>query len=260
MMAQFIHATSLERLDSQRADLRRSLTKADGLRAVIFDSFLTASECREYADTAYMLQSYWRAGTLQGEYTLGRAWYTSIDNREVVDYFDESDYLNRIIRQSFPGLIEKILHFCQRWTDCKNVGIRSGWAGPGIVVFHPSSSLTAKRGGSVHIDYEGLSKRMLDAAVHPPEVYSFMLPLQMPVNGGHLRTWPEVYRRYHHERYLREICKPEGKTRLVPYSVGSLCGIYSLRIHQIEPFRGKDDRVILTFHLGKLDGQWCIWF
>lgn len=249
---------TLEEVSIQQETLRKQLKVADGLRSIIVKDILSPAECEELVERTYQLQSHWRAGTSPGEFTFGRSFYTSFDNRDVMDYFDEAPGLNAVLQTNFPWLMPKIFNFCHQFTQNTEVTIREGWAGPAIVIFHAGGT-TSKEGGSVHIDFEGASRRLLDQP-GGLEKYSFMLPLQLPQKGGNLRTWPEVYKQYHHDRYLCEITSPQGECKIVAYSVGSIIGLYSLRIHEIEPFESTIDRVILTFHLAQINGAWKLWF
>jgi len=253
-----LFTTTLDELSEHKTEIREKIREESGLPGLVVENFLSREECEEILQGVYTLEPYWRSGTCEGEFTLGRSWYTSIDNREVMDYFDEAPALNQLLQTTFPGLMARILAFGKTMVGHDNVQFRPGFAGPGIVVFKAHCT-TAESGGSCHIDYEGLSKHQMDAR-DGVEIFSFMLPLSLPEKAGGLRVWPEVYERFRHNRYFEEIEEPEGEKFIIPYCVGNLFGIHSLRVHQIEPFGGEKDRVVVTFHLAQLDGQWSIWF
>lgn len=253
-----LFTTSMDQLRQHTAEIRKGIREANGIPGVVVENFLSPDECAEILRGVYILEPYWRRGTYDGDFILGRSWYTAIDNREIMDYFDEAPFFNQLIRDSFPELLEKIMAVARTLTNQEEVQIRPGWAGPGITIFRPPSC-TAETGGSCHIDYDGISKRMVDVP-EGLEMFSFMLPISMPEDAAGLYVWPEIYQRFHHKRYFDEILDPEGERFTIPYSVGNLLGIHSLRVHQIEPFDGDIDRVVVTFHLGKLDGKWIVWF
>lgn len=250
--------TQIDTLEKDSLELRHGLQQPNGLHGVLFQNFLSKEECAELLTGVYTLRPYWRQGTQDGEYTLGRVWYTALDNRDVIDYFEEVSGFNALIDQSFPGLIPQILDFSRKFAANDSIKIRPGFAGPGFVIFTPRS-LTAKEGGAIHIDCEGLSTRMLDVP-GGAEVYSLMISIQLPEEGGFLRTWPDYYQPSQKDKYLNDIDIPLGRMEIVPYEVGGISVISSPRVHQIEPYSGCLDRVILTFHLGKIDNEWLVWF
>lgn len=253
-----LFTTTIDQFGQHTDEIRKDIREANGILALAVEDFLSPDECAEILRGVYVLEPYWRSGTYEGDSILGRSWYTAIDNREVMDYFDEAPAFNRLIQDTFPELIEKIMAFARTMTNQEEVQVRPGWAGPGFTIFRPPSC-TAETGGSCHIDYDGLSKRMVDVP-EGLEMFSVMIPISMPEDAAGLYVWPEVYQRFQHKRYFNEIEDPEGERFTVPYSVGKLICIHSLRIHQIEPFNGDIDRVVITFHLGKLDGKWNLWF
>ncbi len=53
----------------------------------------------------------------------------------------------------------------------------------------------------------------------------------------------------------------ERPSTLVEYGVGELCVFDSYRLHQIQPFGGRRDRVSVTAHAAEVEpNQWEVWF
>jgi hypothetical protein len=129
---------------------------------------------------------------------------------------------------------------------------RAGWCGPGVHIF-PSGGYIAKHGGDVHFDTEGLTDEQNEART---PALSFVLMLQPPEDGGGLGVWDQLFAGDEHPAKPG----PEVASAIVPYEAGDLVVIDSFRLHQIQPFGGRIDRVSVTAHVVLVEGAWEVWF
>jgi hypothetical protein len=225
---------------------------------VVFRQFFSTAESRSITDTIYNLKESWYPNYGGEQYSLGRVWSTHIDDGITDDYFRGAEESKGMIESHFPGLYDKIRTFFSLVQHGEPVVLRTGWAGPGFVVF-PAHGRCADIGGDIHYDWEGLSAEQFNDPA--AEAYSFISMLQKPQVGGGLRLWDMFYDRVcKREELAPKASAPAVDSLTVDYQIGDLLVIDSFRLHQIQPFSGDIDRICLTFHAARYQDGWHIWF
>lgn len=185
------------------------------------------------------------------QFSLGRAWYTHLEQDRADAYFRDTTDSDARVEAACPGLQQAMRDLASRALGV-DVVQRAGWCGPGVHVF-PAGAHVASSGGDVHFDTEGLTPAHAEARA---PAFTFVLMLQPPRSGGGLRVWDVRYRGT--EAYEDEDLERDAVT--AGYAVGDLVVIDSYRLHQIQPFRGKIDRISATCHVAFTAGAWESWF
>jgi hypothetical protein len=185
------------------------------------------------------------------QFTLGRAYYTHLEEDREDEYFAGAAASDTHVRGVAPGLQEHLLAAASALLDAP-VFPRVGWCGPGVHIF-PAGGEVARRGGEVHFDTEGLRPPQLERRV---PAMTFVLMLQPAQVGGGLRVWNATYEGDDLPR------KPDPRVDVtqIAYELGELVVIDSYRLHQILPFRGNADRISATMHACLDGGSWEAWF
>jgi hypothetical protein len=210
---------------------------------------LPSDECRALVRRVYAARAEWTSNFAGVQFTLGRAWYTHLEEDREDAYFEGAAASNACVERHLPGMQGKVLELV-RGLAGGPVTLRPGWCGPGVHVF-PAGSEVAKVGGAVHYDTEGLTDAQIEARA--PAI-SFVLMLQPATTGGGLRVWERFYEGDDFPSI------PEAPSERVDYSPGELVAFDSYRLHQILPFGGDVDRISITVHIVKNDGAWEAWF
>ena len=211
---------------------------------------LTPAECARWLRGVYQARADWTPCFDAVQFTLGRAYYTHLEEDRADAYFAAARASDALVERSLPGLQARVRELLVDLVGA-SVAQRPGWCGPGLHIF-PGGQWLSEHGGDVHFDTEGLLEEQL-AARAPAK--SVIVMLQPPVRGGGLRVWTNVYEGddevAEHER---------GPSVIVDYAAGDLVAIDSYRLHQIQRFEGARDRVSITAHLVHSDGGWQTWF
>jgi hypothetical protein len=211
---------------------------------------LSPEECERWTRAVYAARADWTPCFEGVQFTLGRAWYTHLEEGRADEYFREAPVSDARVERALPGLKARFGALMSELVAAP-VYRRAGWCGPGVHVF-PAGAWLSRHGGDVHFDTEGLLPDELEGRA--PAV-SVVLMLQAPARGGGLRVW--------NARYTGddEVDEPErGASLLVDYAAGDLVAIDSYRLHQIQPFEGTRDRISVTAHLVRRHGRWSAWF
>jgi len=223
----------------------------EGHLAVVYRGAITREECEAFVDCVYEAREHWIENFGGASYTLGRAYYTDLEQDREASYFDLAEESNATVERVAPGLASRVYDLfgaaVGAWVEQ-----REGWCGPGVHVFPPLGGV-ARDGGDIHYDIEGL----LDAevAVRAPAV-TCVLMLQPAEFGGGLRVWDQIARG--DERV--QLPEPGVKSEIVHYAPGDLVVIDSYRLHQIMPFGGASERVSATAHAVWTGKRWEVWF
>ncbi len=199
----------------------------------------------------YEARASWIDDFGKAQHSLGRAWYTHLEQGRTGEYFAKAAESDALVERSCPGLQASMLAMASRAISA-GVVRREGWCGPGVHVF-PAGGLCARRGGDIHFDAEGLTPA--HARERAPAV-TLVLMLQPAETGGGLRVWDVLYRgsdAYEDEDLERE-------SAIAEYGIGDLVIMDSYRLHQIQPFGGARDRISATCHLAFVAGRWEAWF
>lgn len=185
------------------------------------------------------------------QFSLGRAWYTHLEQGRASEYFGAVRESNATVERVCPGLQDTMRALASHVVGAPVVA-RPGWCGPGVHVF-PAGALVSKRGGDIHFDTEGLTPA--HASDRAPAL-TLVLMLSPPESGGELCVWDVRYvgtDAYEDEDLVR------AKVTC-GYAAGDLVVIDSYRLHQIQPFSGSLDRISATCHAAFVAGQWETWF
>jgi hypothetical protein len=211
---------------------------------------LGTEECASWTRAVYAARAHWTPCFEGVQFTLGRAWYTHLEEGHTEDYFQRRAASDELFERAVPGLRRRLTVMMEDLVGAP-VAPRTGWCGPGIHVF-PAGGWLSRHGGDVHFDTEGLLPDELEARA---PALSLILMLQPPVRGGGLRVWDT---RYDGDDEVPE--RERGPSFLIDYAAGDLVVLDSYRLHQIQPFTGDRDRISLTAHLVRHDGRWSTWF
>jgi hypothetical protein len=228
-----------------------ALGRLSGCLALRCPGVLSGEECTDYVDRVYRARGEWVANFDGQQFTLGRAWYTHLEEGREHEYFSNAGASDAAMTRTVAGLQERML---AKVADLVGGPVvrREGWCGPGVHIF-PAGGEVARRGGEVHFDTEGLREAQIAQRV---PALTFVLMLQPPEVGGGLRVWDRTYEGDDFPR------KPDPSVPVarVEYELGELVVIDSYRLHQILPFRGGADRVTATVHAACEGPVWEAWF
>jgi hypothetical protein len=211
---------------------------------------LAPDECARLTRAVYGARAHWTPCFGGVQFTLGRAWYTHLEEGREDEYFRQAPSSDALVERALPGLQARFGALMSELVGA-TIHRRAGWCGPGVHVF-PAGAWLSRHGGDVHFDTEGLLPEEIEGGA--PAV-SVILMLQPPVRGGGLRVWDARY------AGDDEVAEPDrGSSLLVDYAAGDLVAIDSYRLHQIQPFGGGLDRISVTAHLVRRHGSWSSWF
>jgi hypothetical protein len=219
--------------------------------AVVYRAAITRDECEAFVDCIYEARAEWIENFGGASYTLGRAYYTDLEQGREGDYFELAEASDAMIARAAPGLASRVYDLLGAAVGAW-VEQREGWCGPGVHVFPPLGAV-AREGGDVHYDTEGLLDEQL--AVRAPAV-TCVLMLQPAEFGGGLRVWDQCARA--DERV--EVPQPGVRSEIIHYAPGDLVVIDAYRLHQIMPFGGASERVSATAHAVWTGARWEVWF
>ena len=214
--------------------------------ALALRGVFTPADCARWVQGTLAARAQWHSDFGGQQFTLGRAWYTHLEQRRSGDYFANAAAADALVEEYAPGLRGAMFSLASQLVGAP-VAQRPGWCGPGVHIF-PAGSEVARSGGSIHSDTEGLAKAHLEA--HAPAL-SLVVMLQPAESGGGLRLWPPR----HGER-----AQSPGVPSLLSYGRGDAALFESYRLHQIEPFTGETARLSATAHLAFETGAWHVWF
>lgn len=217
---------------------------------VVFRAVLSPDECARYTRGVYEGRRAWTSNFGGIQFTLGRAFYTHLEQGHEEAYFDHARESDRNVERYVPGLQARMNAWLATLLG-EEVTAREDWCGPGIHIF-PAGKWVAKNGGDIHYDTEGLTDEQIEARA--PAI-TCVLMLQPPEEGGELRLWDKLFDGEHQPKP-----GPEVKSVRVRYGPGDLLVLDSFRLHQICTFPGKRDRVSMTAHAVKNEGRWESWF
>ncbi len=242
--------------DVSRAELvaggpRAFFARLGGCLALRVPGFLPAERAAWYARRVYAGRPFWTAAFDGDQFSLGRAFYTHLEQGRAREYFAEAGASNAHVERMLPGLGAGLIDAVGALTGGP-AAPRPGWCGPGVHVF-PAGGWLARRGGDVHYDTEGLAAR--HAARREPAL-TLVLMLQPPERGGELKVWDSLYQGSD-EVDDATLARPSA---LAAYGAGDLVVLDSYRLHQIQPFGGARDRVSATAHGARAAGGWHVWF
>lgn len=212
---------------------------------------LSPEECTRWTAGVYAGRAAWTPCFEGVQFTLGRAYYTHLEEGRDQQYFATAWASDAVVERALPGMQARLRAILARVLDAP-VSPRPGWCGPGVHIF-PAAGWLSQHGGDIHFDTEGLGEEEL-AARCPALSAIFML--QPPRSGGGLRVWDALWDGAADEAALATTTRDT----VADYAAGDLVLIDSYRLHQIQPFDGGRDRVSITVHLVWADRGWRAWF
>ena len=214
----------------------------------VVDAAFDPSACDSWARAVLGARDAWTADFGGAQFSLGRAFYTHLEERRLADYFDDAPASDALVERIAPGLQAAMLGLVERFTGAR-VRSRRGFCGPGLNNF-PAEGEVARRGGVIHFDTEGLPREHVARRRRALSVVAMLQPAQ---RGGGLRLWPVVYAG-------RDAATPAERARpavTLRYRAGDAVGFDSYRLHQIRAFTGSRHRVSATVHAAEVDrGLW----
>jgi hypothetical protein len=214
---------------------------------------LAPAERDRWLAGAYAARAAWTPCFEGVQFTLGRAYYTHLEEDRADEYFATARASDAIVERALPALQARVRGLLGELVGAP-VTPRPGWCGPGVHIF-PAGDWLSQNGGDVHFDTEGL--REPERAARLPAL-SAILMLQPPRQGGGLRVWDALWDGRDEDDDLAAAARAESA--VVEYAAGDLVVIDSYRLHQIQPFSGDRDRLSVTAHLIFTDGRWQAWF
>lgn len=216
--------------------------------AVRYPGVLTRDHAETYAAGVAAAREEWTPNFGGTQFTLGRAWYTHLEEDREDEYFADAAASDARVERWAPGLQQRMMAILRRLMSARVV-LREGWCGPGVHVFQAGSPV-ARDGGDVHFDVEGLTDAQLSRRAR-----ALTLVLTLQPAGG-LQVWDQMYAG---EAVALEP-PAEVASALLEYEPGELVVIDSYRLHQIMPFQGSADRITATVHLVEEGDVWEAWF
>jgi hypothetical protein len=206
------------------------------------------TRCAAIVDAVYAARPSWTASWNGLQHSLGRAYYTHLEEGMEHMYFAAAARSNALVERVAPGLTSTLLGLLSA-TIGATVELRPGWCGPGIHVF-PAGGHAAQHGGEVHCDLEGLTDGQRAARVG---AITLVLGLQPAERGGGTHLW--------RARFDGSEPPADGDPTTVHLRGGDALLFDSYRLHQIEPFGGALDRLTATVHAVEVAPmRWEAWF
>ncbi len=219
--------------------------------AVRVRSAVSAEQAEAWALGVQGAREAWVSDFGGEQFTVGRAWYTHLEQGRAADYFANVRASDAIVERACPGLQAAMRDLSSSVVGA-SIAPRQGWCGPGVHVF-PAGAHVSEHGGEVHFDTEGLTPAHVTERA---PAFTLVLMLRPPTQGGELRVWDVTYAGS--DAYEDDDLERPHVT--CEYAAGDLVVIDSYRLHQIRPFAGTVDRISVTCHLAFVSGQWEMWF
>ncbi|CAN5276234.1 hypothetical protein BH09MYX1_BH09MYX1_02710 [soil metagenome] len=238
---------------------KRALVDAEGAVALLPAAFavhvaaaIPRARCEALTAAVLGARAEWTRDFGGEQYSLGRAFYTHFETARANEYFSDAARSNERVEAIVPGFQGEMRALLARLVSGRAIA-RRGWCGAGVHVFPPREKV-ARLGGAVHYDIEGLAA---DHARARKRAVSLIVMLQTPESGGGLRLHDARYSGAEHATKAEH----DAASVAIDYAVGDAVLLDSYRLHQIEGFRGKRDRISATLHGAETsNGVWETWF
>ncbi|WP_224245457.1 2OG-Fe(II) oxygenase family protein [Hyalangium gracile] len=253
-MAVPTHATLAERpWDALRSDSSGFFRLLDTHLGVRVPGFLDPDTCARLSRRVYDGRPFWISDFGGVQFSLGRAWYTHLEQDREDEYFAQARTSDAQVERFLPGLQARLRDALSALVGAPTVS-RPGWCGPGVHIF-PAGQWLSHHGGDIHFDTEGLSETQCQRR---SRAITLVLMLQPPESGGALRLWDVTYEGS--DEVPEEL--PSIPSVDVNYATGDLVLLDSYRLHQIQPFLGSRDRISATAHAALEESRavWEVWF
>lgn len=239
-----------ESFRSGSSDLLGLLDTHLGVRVA---GFLAPDACAHLTRRVYDARPFWISDFDGVQFSLGRAWYTHLEQDREDEYFAQARTSDAQVERFLPGFQAQLRDALSMLVRAPTAS-RPGWCGPGVHIF-PAGQWLSHHGGDIHFDTEGLSDTQCQ---HRSRAVTAVLMLQPPESGGALRLFDATYE--------GSDDVPKGLPRIpsvdASYAAGDLVILDSYRLHQIQPFVGSRDRISATAHaaLDASGSVWEVWF
>jgi len=214
---------------------------------------LSAEECERWTASVYAARADWTPCFEGVQFTLGRAYYTHLEEDRAEEYFALAGESDAVVERALPGVQARVRDILSGLVG-EPVTRRPGWCGPGVHIF-PAGEWLSRNGGDVHFDTEGLDEG--ECATRTTALSAIFM-LQPPDRGGALRVWDALWTGADDEAAIAAAVRAPAS--LAHYGCGDLVVINSYRLHQIQPFAGNRDRISITAHLLRSPEGWQSWF
>ncbi|MBK7585975.1 MAG: hypothetical protein IPI67_38040 [Myxococcales bacterium] len=209
-------------------------------------------QCHEWTTAVYRARESWTPAFDGEQFSLGRAWYTHLEEDLPDDYFENAAASNQLVEETLPGMQQQVVEAVAKLTG-GHAQRREAWCGPGVHVF-PNGEFVSRRGGVLHFDTEGLTEEHVRER---KPALSLLVMLQAPQRGGGIAIWDAHYSGAD-EASDEDV---ETASTIIEYGTGELCVFDSYRLHQIQPFGGRRDRIGITAHAAEVEpDKWEVWF
>ncbi|MET0595883.1 MAG: hypothetical protein ABW133_24500 [Polyangiaceae bacterium] len=230
-------------------DLRRH-------RAIGWRGAVAREEAARWSAAIVAARSLWHADFGGEQFTLGRAFYTHLEEERLAEYFRDARAADAEVEGTAPGLQARMRAIVAQITGGR-VTSRSDFCGAGVHIFPPGEKV-ARAGGVVHFDLEGLPKSFLASG---RQAITVVLTLQ-DVAGGGLRFWNARYDPAANTDEARVASRARARDAEVRRAArGDVIVFDSFVLHQIEPFDGDAPRLSATLHAMQIaKDTWETWF
>jgi hypothetical protein len=235
--------------------LRRALSTSFALH---LRGRLDRETCARWTAGVLAARSEWNVDFGGEQFSLGRAWYTHLEQRRAREYFADADASDARVERHAPGLQATLRTIVSEVLGAQ-VRARPGWCGPGVHVYPPGQKV-ARDGGVIHFDAEGLPDWHLQKQA---PTLSAVAMLQAPKSGGGLCLWDRLWTLDDGEAdaEIDEEELEETDCVIATYEVGDVILFDGYRLHQIQPFDGPLARISATLHGARIDdAMWESWF
>ncbi len=242
----------------ERGNASPLLARLDGSLGLVLREHVDSETAAGWARGVTHARADWTRDFGGEQFSLGRAFYTHLEQDRLVDYFGDARASDERVERAAPGLQERMRAIVRAVTG-GTVVARSDFCGAGVPVF-PASEKVARKGGVVHFDTEGLPASHV---ARQKRALSVVLTLQAPASGGGLRLWDIVCdpNAYDEAEGVQDEKLESSESTLVLTRPGDVVVFDSFRLHQIQPFGGDRDRISATLHAAEtLRGTWEVWF
>jgi hypothetical protein len=231
------------------------LDRLGGALALRVEAALDAARCLRWVAGVQAARCAWTSDFGGEQFSLGRAWYTHLEQGRTRDYFRCAAESDGQVERSAPGLQGALRALLAELLGAE-VRPRRGWCGAGVHLF-PAGETVSRGGGVVHFDLEGLTDAQREERT--PAV-SLVAMLQAPEQGGGLRLWDLLYDGLA-DTELDDAHLARTGSAIALYTAGEALLFDSYRLHQIQPFGGGRARISATLHAVRVDQRmWEAWF
>ena len=228
------------------------LARLDAHLGLALTKVLPPDVCARWSAAVLAARAAWNVDFDGDQFALGRAFYTHLETDRAGAYFAGAAASDALVEQHLPGMQDRVLDL-YRALLAGQVRRRARWCGPGVHIF-PAGGWLAQRGGVTHFDTEGLSAHQME---HDARALTLVIMLQPAETGGGLRLW-DVVHEGRDEATPEELARPSV---IAAYEAGDALLLDSYRLHQIQGFGGRRDRISITAHAVEVDEEiWDVWF